>query len=196
MQVLVDMLLVRDLEETTKKGAAKTPGVWSFDYTRDFSAAKPSKLRDAIASALESDDPSDSQVHLVVQALDRGGMLRGRVREGRAGRRGRQTRHVDVVLDRIGHTEQRESLQRRRSVTRQPSVALGGTGQQRRFIHARDPHRIVVGRIQAPQHLARAVTGRDATIDVCLVQARDRQSQRRKGRKPGLGWIHASCIQD
>lgn len=62
MQVLVDMLLVRDLEEATKKGVAKTPGVWAFDYAKDFSVAKATKLRGAIAAALESDDQSDSQV--------------------------------------------------------------------------------------------------------------------------------------
>ena len=73
IQVLVDVLGVRELEATSKKASAKADGVWALDFTQTYPMGAPSKLRDAFKLALDSEAREDSEVMLIVQGLDRTG---------------------------------------------------------------------------------------------------------------------------
>ena len=73
IQVLVDVLGVRKLEQTSSKANAKADGVWALDFQRTYSLAKQTPLREAFSLALGSEAREDSEVMLVVQCLDRAG---------------------------------------------------------------------------------------------------------------------------
>ena len=73
VQVLVDALGVRDAEVTSGKGDKTGAGVWSLGFKHEFDVGRGTKLRDAIAAALESDNKADSELQLVVQFVPRAG---------------------------------------------------------------------------------------------------------------------------
>jgi hypothetical protein len=73
VRLLVDMLGVAELEETTPKATAHGEGLYALRFSKSFTLAPLSKLAVKLATALEAADEEESEIQLVVETLDRSG---------------------------------------------------------------------------------------------------------------------------
>lgn len=74
IRLLIDMLGVAELDTTTKKATAHGDGLYATPFQKTYSLAPPSKLADTILAALkDSSELEDSEIQVVVEALDRSG---------------------------------------------------------------------------------------------------------------------------
>ena len=73
VRLLVDMLGVVELEETTSKATAHGEGLYALPFSKSFTLAPLSKLAVKLATALEASDEEESEIQLVVETLDRSG---------------------------------------------------------------------------------------------------------------------------
>ena len=73
VRLLVDMLGVAELEETTPKATAHGEGLYALPFSKSFTLAPLSKLAVKLATALEAADEEESEMQLVVKTIFRSG---------------------------------------------------------------------------------------------------------------------------